>query len=150
MTTSSLTPWSPSSLWNTRAYRLLDQAFNDFLTPMRPSEEVANRAWSPAVDIQETDEALTLTAELPGLKKEDVSITLENGILTLSGERQFEHEDKRDDYHRIERAYGRFTRSFTLPSNVDGANVKARFEDGLLRITLPKAEEARPRTIQIG
>ena len=107
-------------------------------------------SWRPAVDVQESDEALTLTAELPGLKKEDVNITLESRVLTLSGERRFENEDQRNNYHRIERAYGRFSRSFTLPSNVDGSGIKAQFDNGVLRITLPKAEEARPRKIDIG
>lgn len=147
---SSLTRWRPADLWSTRIQRLFDQAFNDFVSPLTPSEEVADRAWMPAVDINETDEALTLTAELPGMSKQDVDITLENNVLTFGGERRFEKDDKRDNYHRIERAYGRFSRSFSLPSNVDGSRIEAHFDNGLLRVVLPKSEAARARKIEIG
>ncbi|MGH9381392.1 MAG: Hsp20/alpha crystallin family protein [Thermoanaerobaculia bacterium] len=149
MTTSSLTRWNPADLWSSRIHRLFDQAFNDFLSPLTASEEVSDRAWIPAVDVHEADDTLTVTAELPGLRKQDVDITLEDNVLKLSGERRFEKDEKRESYHRIERAYGRFSRSFTLPRNVDRSRVEAQFENGLLKIVLPKSEEARARKIDI-
>lgn len=129
--------------------RLFNEAFNDFLAPVAGSEEVADRSWMPAVDVLESDNELRLTAELPGLTRDDVSITLENNVLTISGERKFEKESEKDNYHRIERAYGRFSRSFTLPAHVSVDDVKADFRDGVLQVTLPKAAEARPRRIEI-
>jgi HSP20 family protein len=92
---------------------------------------------------------VVLKAELPGVDPKDVDIRIENNVLTLSGERKLDTEVQRENYHRVERAYGSFTRSFTLPSSVDTGNVKADFKDGVLRITLPKREEAKPKQIQI-
>jgi HSP20 family protein len=131
-----------------RLDRLFGQTFGDFLSP-QATEEVSNRRWMPAVDIRESEDALSLLCELPGLKREDVTITLENNVLTISGERKFERDEKQDDFHRIERAYGSFTRSFTLPSNVKYDKVEATFQDGVLHITLPKLEESKPRKIEI-
>lgn len=148
--TRGLTRWTPASdLWSNRMRRVFDETFNDFLAPLARSEEVSERAWLPAVDVRENNEALELFAELPGLKREDVSITLENNVLSISGERKFEQEDKDGNYHRIERTYGRFNRSFTVPSNVEAEAVKADFDEGVLHVTLPKSEQARPRQIQI-
>lgn len=134
----------------TRMNRLFDQAFGDYPGFDREGEEVSSRTWLPAVDIRETDDSLVLTAELPGLSKEDVDITLERNILAIRGERRFEKEDKEENYHRIERSYGTFARSFTLPSNVTPEGVTANFENGVLRIVVPKAEEAKPRKVDIG
>jgi HSP20 family protein len=106
-------------------------------------------AWAPAVDIYEKGTDVVLKAELPGLDPKDVDIRIENNVLTLKGERKIEDEIKQEDYHRVERAYGGFTRSFTLPSTVDTTNVKADYKDGVLRITLPKREEAKPKQIQV-
>jgi HSP20 family protein len=105
--------------------------------------------WAPAVDIYEQDNNIVLKAELPGVDPKDVDIRLENNTLTLSGERKFDNEVKKENYHRVERAYGAFTRSFTLPTVVDQGNIKAEFKDGVLRVTLPKREEAKPKQIQI-
>jgi HSP20 family protein len=113
------------------------------------SEDLSNRTWSPAVDVKETAEAYVLSAELPGLEKKDIHITLEDSVLTLAGERRFEKEADKDNYHRIERAYGSFTRSFTLGGGVDGEKVQAAFKDGVLTVTVPKTEETRPRQIEI-
>lgn len=148
-TSSSLTRWNPADLWSSRIHRIFDHAFNDFLSPLASSEEVGERAWIPAVDVLESEETLTVTAELPGMRKEDVDITLEDGVLKISGERRFEKDDKRENYRRIERAYGRFSRAFTLPRNVDRSRVEAQFDNGLLRIVLPKSEDARARKIDI-
>ena len=106
-------------------------------------------AWVPAVDIYEKGTDVVLKAELPGVDPKDVDIRIENNVLTLKGERKFEDETQRDSYHRVERSYGAFTRAFTLPSSVDTANVKADYKDGVLRITLPKREEAKPKQIQV-
>jgi HSP20 family protein len=145
--------WTPAGdVLRDRFDRLFSNAFGDFLSPLGPagaSEEVSTRRWMPAVDIRETGDALTLFAELPGLSREDVHITLENNVLTISGERKFEKDAKGDDYHRIERAYGAFARSFTLPQNVKADKVEASFMDGVLAVTLPKAEEAKPRKVEI-
>jgi HSP20 family protein len=106
-------------------------------------------SWAPAVDIYEKDGNIVLKAELPGLDPKDVDVRVENNVLTLRGERRFDNEVKRDNYHRVERAYGTFTRSFTLPNVVDTGNIKADFKDGLLHVVLPKKEEAKQRQIQI-
>ena len=106
-------------------------------------------SWAPAVDIYEKDGNIVLKAELPGLDPKDVDVRVENNVLTLRGERKFDNEVKRDSYHRVERAYGTFTRSFTLPNVVDTGNIKADFKDGLLHVVLPKKEEAKQRQIQI-
>ncbi|MDQ2978353.1 MAG: Hsp20/alpha crystallin family protein [Acidobacteriota bacterium] len=113
-------------------------------------EETSLGAWIPPVDIEEDKEKLLLTAELPGFREDQIEIQMEGGVLTLRGERKFE-EEKKDGkaYHRVERAYGQFVRSFTLPNNVDREKVEARFSDGLLRIEIPKREEAKPRQIRI-
>jgi HSP20 family protein len=127
-------------------FRLFDTFFNQ---DVAGSEEVSNRGWVPVVDIQETEEAYRLIAELPGLTKEDINITLENNVLRLSGDRKFEKDVKKESYHRIERSYGTFTRSFALPQQVSSDKVEAAFKDGVLTITVPKAEQAKPRKIAI-
>ena len=106
-------------------------------------------AWAPPVDIAEEKDRILITAELPGFKPDEISIQTENGMLTLSGERRFEKETNDKAFHRVERSYGRFVRSFSLPNNVDRERVQARFVDGLLQIELPKREDAKPRQIQI-
>jgi HSP20 family protein len=103
----------------------------------------------PPVDIKESGDALILAVELPGMSKENVHITLENNVLTIAGERKFEKDVKEENYHRIERAYGEFARSFTLPGNVRYDQVDAKFDNGVLNVVLPKAEEAKPRKIAI-
>jgi HSP20 family protein len=112
----------------------------------RPSESVG---WTPACDIYEDDEGLALKFELAGVEPKDVDIRFENGVLTIRGERKLEREDKRDNYHRIERQYGTFTRSFSLPASVDGEKIRAEAKTGVLQILLPKRAEAKPRSIQV-
>jgi HSP20 family protein len=106
-------------------------------------------AWSPSVDIFENKDNIVLEAELPGMSPDDVDIAIENNVLTIHGERKFEKKDEGDNFHRVERSYGAFTRSFTLPPTVSGDNVDAVFENGVLRLTLAKREEAKPRRIEI-
>lgn len=105
--------------------------------------------WSPLVDITEDDKEYMVKAELPELKKEEVKVTVENGELTISGERKFEKEEKGRKYHRIERSYGSFMRSFTLPEGVNGEKVMADFKDGVLKVHLPKDEKVKPKTIEV-
>ncbi|HEY6552801.1 MAG TPA: Hsp20/alpha crystallin family protein [Vicinamibacteria bacterium] len=112
-------------------------------------EDWAQGAWSPAVDIYEKDGNIVLKAELPGIDAKDVDVSVENNILTLRGERRFDQEVQRENYQRVERSYGAFTRSFTLPTVVDTEKIKAEFKDGVLRMTLPKKEEAKPKQISI-
>jgi HSP20 family protein len=106
-------------------------------------------SWAPPVDIYERDGNIVLKAELAGLDPKDVDIRVENNVLTLRGERRFENEVKRENFHRVERSYGTFTRSFTLPSVVDTERIKADFKDGVLQVTLPTKEEAKPKQIAI-
>ena len=106
-------------------------------------------AWSPQVDIFENQNEIVLEAELAGMKPEDVDISIENNVLTIHGERKFEKKDESDNFHRVERSYGSFTRSFTLPPTVSSESANAEFENGVLRLTLAKREEAKPRRIEI-
>jgi HSP20 family protein len=105
--------------------------------------------WSPLVDIEESEKEYLVKAELPEIKKDDVKVTVENGVLTIAGERKFEKEEKGKKYHRIERSYGTFVRSFMLPEDVDGTNVSAEYKDGVLHVHLPKAEQAKPKVIEV-
>jgi len=103
----------------------------------------------PAIDVAEDNEAMTVTAELPGLKREDVKIKVREGILTLSGEKKFSEEQKKDNYYRVERSYGSFARSFTLPNTVDSEKISASMQDGILRLRIPKKPEAKEREIDV-
>ena len=105
--------------------------------------------WAPAVDIKETPEAFVVEAELPGMSKDDVKVTVHEGVLTIQGERKSEEETKDKKLHRIERFYGSFMRRFTLPDNVDENSVKANFKDGMLTLTLQKAEPKEPKAIEV-
>jgi len=105
--------------------------------------------WLPAVDVAETENEFTIRAELPGLEAKDVSVTVDNNVLTLKGERKTDKEIKKENYYRMERAYGTFSRSFTLPSFVDPGNVRADFKNGLLVLTLPKKSAAKSKTVEI-
>jgi HSP20 family protein len=111
--------------------------------------ELSTQAWAPAVDIFETENSIILKAELPGVEPNDVEVRVEDNTLYLKGERKFEKETKEENYHRIERSYGSFARSFTLPNSIDAEKVAAEYKDGLLTLTLPKHEEAKPKTIKI-
>jgi len=106
-------------------------------------------SWAPSVDIYEHEGNIVLKAEIPGVEPKDVDIRVENNTLTLRGERKLDQQIKRDNYHRVERSYGVFTRSFTLPNVVDQEKIKAEYTDGVLKLTLPKREEAKPKQISI-
>ena len=113
------------------------------------NEQMWSGSWTPSVDISENKDQLILEAELPGMKPEDVEISIENSVLTLRGERKFEKKEDGDNLHRVERSYGSFTRSFTLPPTISAENATVAFENGVLRLTLAKREEAKPRRIEI-
>jgi len=143
---NNVTRWNPTTAYLTSRepfFRLFDSVFNS------DAQGEETRAWVPPVDIQENGDAYLFHAELPGMSKEDIHITLENSVLRLSGERKFEKDAKKENYHRVERTYGTFTRTFTLPTQVDPEKVQAAFENGILTITVPKAEQAKPRRIAI-
>lgn len=112
-------------------------------------EGIARGSWSPSVDIYENKDQIVLEAELPGMKREDFDLSVENNIITLRGERHFLKKDETDNYHRVERAYGSFTRSFTLPNTVSGEGASADYRNGVLRVTLPKREETKARRIEV-
>jgi HSP20 family protein len=116
--------------------------------PVR-GEEIVQGAWIPAVDIFETNEAIVLKAELPGITAQDISVEVKDNTLTLKGEKKFEKEVKEENYHRVERSYGSFQRAFTLPGTILQEKVKAKFKDGILEITLPKVEEAKPKQVKV-
>jgi HSP20 family protein len=127
--------------------RLFQDAFSSVL-PVREGE-LPTRAWAPAVDICENENNLVLKAELPGVDPKDVEVRVEDNTLYLKGERKFEKDTKEENYHRIERSYGSFARSFALPNSIDAEKVAAEYQDGLLTLTLPKREETKPKTIKI-
>jgi HSP20 family protein len=128
----------------------MNRLFNDSLQGRSQDEAMLHRgAWTPAVDIYETDGALVLKAELPDIKREDIDVNIENNMLTLRGERRIDHEVKQEQFHRIERAYGAFVRQFSLPTTVDAARIGAEYKNGVLTVTLPLREEAKPRSIKI-
>lgn len=143
---NTLARWNP--------LRDMDEIHNRLMSSLMPrwgggQESVTQSEWSPSVDIIEDDNEYIISAELPEVKKEDVKITLENGVLTLSGERKFEKEENGRRYHRVERSYGSFVRSFTLPDDADSAKVDARFKEGILRVHVGKSEAARPKQIEV-
>jgi HSP20 family protein len=118
--------------------------------PRAGSQEViATGDWTPRVNIAETDKAFEIKAEIPEVNKEDVKVTVHNGVLTVQGERKLEKEEKGKKFHRIERFYGSFTRSFTLPDNVDETKISASFKDGVLNLQIKKTEEEKPKSIEV-
>jgi HSP20 family protein len=147
---NTLTRWDPfkemdelhrrlSALWGTGSSRPAETG----------KESLTVAEWSPLVDITEDDKEYLIKAELPEVKKEDVKVTVENGVLAITGERRFEKEEKNKRYHRIERSYGSFVRSFSLPDDADPAKVSAEFKDGVLLVHLAKNEKARPKSIEV-
>lgn len=124
-----------------RLHRMFDNLFG----------ENVQRGWMPAVDIYETEaREFVVKAELADVKREDINITFENNVLTIRGDRKFSDDVKRDHYHRIERQYGAFSRSFTVPQTVDASRIAASFKDGVLTVRMPQREEARPKQIEVG
>lgn len=128
--------------------RLFDSFFGARAGAGGSSTGVARR-WIPPMDLLETEDSLVLRADLPGVEQDDISIEVKDGVLSISGERRAQHEEKREGYHRVERAFGRFSRSLELPKGVEADNVSATFERGVLEVRMPKPEERRPTKIEI-
>jgi HSP20 family protein len=138
----------PSELFNVQ--REMNRLFDNLFRPGNADDyPLTPSAWSPAVDVAESDTAFVVKMELPGVAKEDVHITMEQNVLSVKGEKKQEKESKTSDFHRIERSYGTFQRSFSLPSTVKADRIDATFRDGILNVTLPKAEESRPKEIEV-
>jgi len=127
----------------------MNRLFEDAFTSRGEEKDLVASSWSPSVDIYETENEIVLTAEVPGVDEKNIEIKLEDNTLSLNGERTFEKETKEENYHRIERAYGSFYRSFTLPRNIDQDNIKAESENGILRISMPKKPELKPKKVKI-
>ncbi len=127
----------------------VNRLFSTNLSRVFGDEGIARGAWNPNVDIYESKDQIVIEAELPGMSREDFDLSFENNIITLRGERRFEKKDESDNYHRVERSYGSFTRSFTLPPTVTGEGITAEYRNGVLRVTLQKREEVKARRIEI-
>ena len=145
-----LTPWT----WDigselTHIHREMNRMLDTFSRGGTIDDGSFGTFWTPAVDITESEDAYLVEVELPGLKKEDVKITMENNILTIQGEKKQEKEEKRENYHRSERGYGSFQRSFTLPTTVKSDKIEAQYRNGILTATLPKVEEAKPKAVEV-
>jgi len=142
------------TIWRRQAPSLWDDIFNirnEFDRLLGQTETQVGSAWVPVVDVRETKDELTLQAELPGLTIEDVDVSVEHGVLSITGEKRQEVEEGKEgsEYHLVERRYGRFERRFSLPRSVDAEKVRAEFADGVLQVTLPKVEAAKPRKIEV-
>ena len=148
-TVSVLAKWDP--------LRELDDFSNRLSTFFGPTQAQSRdengwftkAQWAPLVDISEDEQEYLIKTDLPGIEKDQVKVTVENGILLIAGERKNEQEEKNQKYHRVERSYGSFLRSFSLPDDADGTKIKAEFKNGVLRVHLPKSEAAKPKSIEI-
>lgn len=141
----ALVRWDPARELASMEIDRLNRMFSEFYG------EPVGRGWVPPVDIYTTDNhEVVLKAEVPDVKREDISITFENNVLTIKGERRLENDAKRESFQRVERFYGSFTRSFTIPSTVDAAHITASYKDGVLTVRLPQREEAKPKQIAVG
>ena len=127
----------------------VNRLFSTNLTRAFDDEGIGRGAWAPSVDIYENKDQIVLEAELPGMKQDDFDLSIENNVITLRGERKFEKTEESDNYHRVERSYGAFTRSFTLPQTVSAEGATAEYNNGVLRVTLPKREDTKARRIQV-
>ncbi len=137
----NLSPWKPWRELETSFGRLFDDLVRDFETP--------DTQWTPAVDLRETDTAYIIETDLPGIKKEDIDLRIQDDVVTIKGERKHEETTDKEGYHRYERRYGSFQRSFRIPKGIDVDNVEATYKDGVLHVTLPKREDVRPKQIDV-
>jgi HSP20 family protein len=145
----ALIRWEPAREINSLQQEM-NRLFNTFFdAPTTGGTSSAGRRWVPAMDLVETDDHFVLRADLPGLSDGDIELSLEDNVLTVSGERKAEHEERREGYYRVERATGSFSRSLTLPDGVDGDAISARFDKGVLEVRIPKPEQRKPRKLQI-
>ena len=143
-----LTRWDPFRELNTLQDRM-NRLFRDSVSPETQDQTLATSAFAPPVDVYEDEHNITLKIEVPGIDEKDIDVRIENNTLTVHGERKFEKEEKEENFRRVERQYGSFTRSFTLPSTVDPEKVSAAYDKGILKISLAKKAEAKPKQIKI-
>ena len=142
----ALVRWDPTRELASMEIDRLNRMFSDWF-----GEASFNRGWVPAVDIYENEKhEVVIKAELPEMKREDISITFENNVLTIKGERKVENEVRKENFQRMERSYGAFSRSFTVPATVDAAHISAAYKDGVLTVVLPQREDAKPKQITVG
>lgn len=153
---SALTRWEPLTRWG--SWKELEEMEKRLSTlfgrpPMsgdgEKKEAISVTQWSPLVDITEDDKEYVVKAEIPEMKKEDIKINVHDDVLTVSGERRYEKEEKGKKFHRVERAYGSFMRSFALPEDADGSKISAEYKDGMLKVHLPKSEQAKKKAIEV-
>ena len=151
-----LTRWEPfkGRLDRWKELEDMEKRFSTYLGRPAVQTETGKEAmtvaeWSPLVDITEDEKEYLIKADLPEVKKEDVKLTVQDDVMSISGERKYEKEEKGKKYHRVERAYGSFMRSFTLPEDADGSKVSAEYKDGVLKVHLPKSEKAKPKSIEV-
>ncbi len=152
---SALSRWEPLTRWH--PWKELEEMEKRLSTlfgrpPMKADgdkEAMTVAEWSPLVDISEDEKEYLVKAELPEVKKEDVKLTVQDNVLSITGERKYEKEEKGKKYHRVERAYGSFMRSFTLPEDADGSKVSAEYKDGMLKVHVPKSDKAKPKSIEV-
>src|SRR5579863_32955 len=143
-----LTRWDPAREYSTLQDRM-NRLFRESYSPEGPEEALTTTGFAPPVDIYEDEHSITLKLEVPGIDENDIDVRIENNILTLHGERKIEKEEKEENFLRVERQYGSFTRSFTLPSSVDAGQVSAHYDKGVLKINLAKKAEAKPKQIKV-
>jgi HSP20 family protein len=143
-----LTRWDPYRELNTLQDRM-NRLFRDSVAAETQDQSLATSAFAPAVDVYEDEHNITLKLEVPGVDEKDINVNVENNTLTVHGERKFEKEEKEENFRRVERQYGSFTRSFTLPTTVDAEKVSANYDKGILKITLAKKAEAKPKQIKV-
>ena len=153
---SVLTRWEPFTRWGPmKELEDMEKRLSTIFgrspigTDGEKKEAIAVTEWSPLVDISEDDKEYIVKAEIPEMKKEDIKINVHDDVLTVSGERKYEKEEKGKKYHRVERAYGSFMRSFALPENADGSKISAEYKDGVLKVHLPKSEQAKKKAIEV-
>jgi HSP20 family protein len=139
-------PWNEMMGLRNSLHRMFDDGS---FSAQREARGLTSGCWNPAVDVYETDEAYVVNAELPGLNKEDIAINVKDRILTVKGERSFDHEVKEDRYYRRERAFGKFQRSFSLPEGVDSEMITAEFKNGILKVSIPRPEAKKPKQITV-
>lgn len=143
----SMTRWEPSRNWNTLQEQV-NRLFEDSFARSR-SGQAELASWAPAVDIYETENELVVKADLPDMQEKDIDVRVENNTLTVRGERKFNNEVNEDNYLRVERTYGAFTRSFSLPNTVNTEGIRAEYKNGVLSVRMPKREETKPKQIKI-
>ena len=146
-----LTRWEPLREYSSMQNRInqMNRLFRESYSPEGPEEALTSTSYAPAVDIYEDEHNITLKIDVPGIDEKDIDVRIEGNTLTVHGERKIEKEEKEENFHRVERQYGEFTRSFTLPSSVDTGQVNANYNNGVLKIALAKKAEAKPKQIQV-